>query len=161
MPKGPAGAPRPFVKTHLKYTVEVEMPNHIYDNPPKAADVLDMRVNALQADVIRVTKKNIGKVIMAANGLAHPSRHKVVHEEIEEHTPTGTIPENHIRAQWTYVMKGVGIGEYADTSTTSRRAWELHEVLIKGNDEPIRSSSKIREFDSGPLDVKRVQIHTE
>lgn len=150
----------PRVKTHLKYTVSVLVPDDVFDNPPKARDVLNIRVNAVQEDVINNTKKNIGKVLLAANRLAHPSNYRIVHEEVEDHEPGSIVPKGYKEIEWTYVMKGAGVGEFADENTTSENVWKMYEVLINGNGTPIKTASKIREFDSGPLEVRRIQIHT-
>lgn len=161
MPQGPAGGPRPFAKTHLKYTVHVEIPEEIVESTPKAKHILETRVNSPQMDLIEKVKEDIGEVIEAANGLAHPSRHKVIHEETEEWERGNNVPEGYVLKKWTYVMKGSGVGKFADTSTTSKRVWKLHEVLIKGNDEPIKRASARWEFDSGPLEITRVRISTD
>lgn len=162
MARGPAGVPRPLVTTNLKYDVIVQMPRETFLEPPKAIDVLQKRVNAPQRDVVEHVKDQIGDVILAVNSLAHPSSFRVVDEEVEEHERVGDmIPSGMTQITWTYIIRGVGAGQGANTSTSSSAIWKLHEVLLKGNNRPIERAQKIREFDPGPLEVKRVRISTQ
>lgn len=161
MPQGPAGGPRPFAKTNLKYDVQVEVDEGVWLQPPKAIDLIDMRVNAPQQDSNQFIKKKVGKVILAANGLAHPSRVKNVAEEIETYEPGGVIDEGNVRVTWTYIVQGSGVGAFNDTATTSESVWKLHEVLVKENDSPISRSSVQREWNPSPYSVERIVISTD
>lgn len=159
MSRGPAGAPRPFVKTRLKYDVQVLVPGGIFTDPPKAEDLINMRVNAPQQNSNEFIKDKIGKVILAANGLAHPSRTSLVRDEINTDPVSGEFGD--VEMELTYIIKGAGVGEFADTTTTSMRMWNLHEVLVKENDSVIRDSSVQREWNPAPYKVSRVEIGTQ
>lgn len=161
MARGPAGGPRPFAKTNLKYDVEVEVDENTWLQPPKAIDLIDMRVNAPQQDSNQFIKQKVGKVILAANGLAHPSRIRNVAEDVETFEPGGVIQEGNVRITWTYIIQGSGIGSFADTLTTSQYMWNLHEVLVRENDAPIERSSVQREWNPSPYSVERVTISTD
>lgn len=162
MPEGPLGRKRPFVTTNLKYDVSVDMPQETWLTPAKATDVLSIRVNAPQQDVVEHVKKQLGQVLLAVNNLAHPSRYRVVAEEVEEsERPGDTISSGDVRVTWTYILQGSGMGEFANTMTSSDAMWRLHEVVNRGNNEPIETSQARREFELGPDMEARIQITTE
>lgn len=155
MSEGPLGGPRPFVETRLKYAVTVSVPGEVYNDPPKATEALNVGVNTPMDDVLQWVKRSIGKVILAVNNLAGRSRFRRVAEEVE---PAEDGSE--VKITWVYVIDGAGMGEAANTTTYSRYICDLHTVLVEGNDDPITRSQAIREFDTGPLTVEGVQIHT-
>lgn len=159
MTRGPAGGPRPFIKTRLKYDVKVRVKGGIFTDPPKATDLIDMRVNAPQENSNEFIKNKIGKVILAANGLAHPSRTRLISDEINTDPIGGEFGD--VEMELTYVILGAGVGEFADTTITSKRAWTLHEVLVEENDSLISGSSVQREWNPAPYKVNRVEIGTD
>lgn len=159
MPEGPLGGSRPFVKTRLKYDVTVHIPVDILENPPKAREVLNVRVNMVQADVIEKVKQDIGKVILAANRLDTPSETKLIESGPETDTPLAE--SNEVEFVWTYIVDGEGIGEFADNRVSLTSANKMHSVLIEGDDSAISNAAAIREFDSGPIDINRVDITTD
>lgn len=161
MSEGPLGGPRPFATTNLKYDVTVDVNREIFLEPPKAIDLFDMRVNAPQMDSNEFIKKTIGDVLLAVNRLAHPSRIKVVREDFKEPEPGGVVTEGKVEMEFTYIIRGQGMGKFANTSTTAHAMWKAHEVLEKENDEPIKDASKQREFKPGPYSVRTVAISTE
>lgn len=158
MPQGPAGVDRPFVSTNLKYDVRVQVDEDIYRNPPKAIDLIDMRVNAPQVDSNKFIQDKIGKIILAVNGLAHPSRHRVVNEELNK---SRNIPEGKVEIVWTYIVDGSGIGEARNTRTYAKDVKDLYTVLVEENDQPIKRSSKQREWNPSPYSVQKIELSTE
>ena len=162
MGEGVAGLNRPFVETKLKYNVVVEAPADIYKDPPKAVDLLDMRVSAVQKDSNEYIKKTIGDVILAANRLAHPSTARLIDERNEPFTDSNLVsdPDN-VEVTLTYAIDGYGIGEAANTRASAKSIKDLHTVLIEENDEPIKNSSKQREWNPDPYEVQRINITTD
>lgn len=164
MPKGPAGVNRPFVKTRIKYTVNLTMREATFlDDTIKAKDVVSVRVNTPQESFTSWLKRSIGDVILAVNRLAHPSRHKTIAEfaTSESGQMSGTTIDaepGEVEVQWVYVMQGSGVGSARDTMTTSESIYNLHRVLVLGDNSPIRNSQAIRKFDSGPADIRSVNI---
>lgn len=157
MPDGPAGiVGRPFAETRLKYDVKVEVPRDTFTDPPKATDLIDMRVNAVQLNSNDFIKEKIGDVILAANRLASPSTVRNVDQRAEP-----IQEENKIRVTWTYVIDGYGIGEDANTQTRARYVKDLYTVLVEENDEPIKNSAKQREWSPEPYEVQRINITTD
>lgn len=161
MGQGPAGIDRPFVKTNLKYDVTVSVSEEIWDNPPKAVDLIDMRVNAVQDDSNQFIKEKVGDVILAANGLAWPSRIKVVSADVERYEPNNLVSRGEVEVTWTYIIQGSGVGSAYNTRTDSRSMWKLHEALEKENDSVIESSSVQREWSPDPYEVVSVYISSE
>lgn len=167
MSQGPLGGPRPLVTTNLKYDIVVTMSQvDFVDDELLAKDVVDVRVNAPRRAFTPWLRDRIGKVILASNKLAHPSRIRMVDEDSEVNPP-GPVQgppfadEGEVQVTWTYIIQGSGAGAFANTSTTSDRVISLHEVLINGNDEPISTSTVVREFDSGPATVENIRLTTE
>lgn len=163
MTKGPAGVvDRPFAETRLKYDVRVEAPSEIYKDPPKAADLLDMRVNAVQKDSNEFIKDTIGDVILAANRLASPSTARLVDEVHEPFRDDNLVsdPDN-VEVTLTYAIDGYGIGEAANTRTRARYMKDLYVVLVEENDEPIKNSAVQREWSPEPYEVQGVKISTD
>lgn len=155
------GPIRSALTTNLKYDVQYQVDEEIYQNPPQAEDVLDKRITSPQNSLFKQVKNDTGKVIMAVNHLAHPSKAKVVDTTLSSYTPGGVIDKGKRGIKWTYIIQGVGIGEDANTRTTSRNIWELHEVIMKGDNSHISNASAIREFETGPLEPIRINIATE
>jgi len=161
MPQGPLGIDRPLVKTRLKYDAHAIVPDSVDRENPKASDVLDKRVNTPQSKLIEYVMGEVGDVILAVNRLAHPSRYRVISTETRTPEDSSIVPSGHTEHIWTYVIIGKGAGSARDTSTDSSSMWKLHEVLIKGNNKPIETASKIRQFDAGPIEISRVSISTD
>ena len=161
MPEGPLGGPRPLAEGKLKYTVTVQCPMEIYRDPPLADDIIDMRVNTPQEDTISYIRKKTGKVILAANRLAHPSRINLTNQDVEEYKPGSAVPEDHVHFKWTYTISGKGVGKANDTGASSRDIVTLHQALINENDSAIESSSVQREYSPSPLSAERIWIHTD
>lgn len=167
MPKGPLGGARPLVTTNLKYDIVVTMDQTDFvDDELLAKDVVDIRVRSPTKTFTSWLRDTIGRVILASNRLAGRSRIEMVDEEAEVN-PLGPVQgppfadEGEVQVTWTYIIQGAGVGEFANTSTTSDRVVDLHEVLINGDDEPISTSTVIREFDSGPATIENIRLTTE
>lgn len=156
MPEGPLGGPRPLVKTRLKYDVILDIPHTVIKEKPKAVDVLDKRINAVQEGLIKNVQKQIGKTILAVSNLAHPNRTRVIDTQMESDSPN-----NHDRVTWTYVIVGTGIGAGAETRNSAGSIRDLHKVLIEGDNSPIERARAIREFDPGPIKMDSVWVSTD
>lgn len=170
MPEGPIGGPRPLVTTNLKYDVVVTMEQALYsDEERKAIDIVDVRVNSPQTPFPTWLRDEIGSVLLAGNKLSYPSGFKVINEEVNARSvgmrpreaDTVFADEGEVEVTWTYVMRGVNIGKFANTSTTSGRVADIHQVLIEGNNDPLRNAQAFRGFSTGPAEIHKVEITTE
>lgn len=161
MPEGRLGVKRPLVKTTLKYNIDIRVDEMIWDNPPKAIDLLDMRVNAPQQDSNSFIKDKIGKIILAVNNLYNPNYTKIIYEEEKTHVDDVNVPEGIKEVNLTYVVRGSGMGTFAETSSNSYAIHDLHKVLIEEDDTPIEGAIAQREWNPDPYKVNNIRISTD
>lgn len=155
------GIDAPLVEGRIKYEVRMSMPTEIWKDPPKATDVLDVRVSRVTADVIEKVTKDVGDVILASQNFSHPNKAKVIDTTVEGFKPGGLVEKGETDLINTYTIDGTGIGKAAERSILVTRAADMKKVLLDGDTTPIKSNTQIREFDTGPITIKNVRITCE
>lgn len=154
MPKGRFGAPRPFAESRLVYGVTFSGPSDIETDPKKAPEIFDKGDRVPQQDAFQFFIEQIGNVLLAVNFLDTPSRAAVNKLEIED--------QENGRTTWQaeYFLRGEGMGEFARTMTGASNMCDAQEVLVEGNDEPIKDRRKVRRrtFEPGPFIVERITV---
>jgi len=148
-------------KTRLKYDVTVEVSQDIFEQNPKATELIDMRISSVQMSSNDYIRKTIGDIILAVNRLDTPSTIRVVNKEIQGPEDSNLVSPGTVRIIWTYVIDGSGIGEVSNTQTRATYMKDLYEVLVEENDDPIKNSAKQREWNPEPYEVQGIKIATE